>query len=109
MPYIKFNEKMKFDKLLNKLGKQDISNTGQLNYILTRVILLYLKQHGAKYATVNDILGALDGCSKEFYRRFVSEYENIKAQDNGDVYDECYDWLNELVDIFKESGDDDES
>jgi len=62
-------------------------SAGELNYALTKTIVQYLKDKGKSYATINDILGALEGAKLEFYRRVADEYENTKIWDNGDVYD----------------------
>lgn len=59
---------------------------GELNYVVTLVITEYLRTCGRSYQTINDILGALDGASKEFYRRVAAPYEDTKIVLNGDVY-----------------------
>lgn len=59
---------------------------GELTYLLTRTIQEYRDTNGDSYATFNDILGALDGCGREFYRRVVAPYEDTKIAENGDVY-----------------------
>jgi hypothetical protein len=41
---------------------------------------------------MNDIIGALEACKLEFYRRLVSHYEDIKIRSNGDVYPE-FPWM----------------
>lgn len=61
-------------------------NAGELNYQLTCVILEYVRKHGMKYQTLNDVIGALEGAKLEFYRRQVAEYEDKKIKENGDVY-----------------------
>lgn len=61
-------------------------NPGELNYELTSIINGYLLQHGMKYQTINDIIGALEGCKLEFYRRIAAPYEDTKITENGDVY-----------------------
>lgn len=62
-------------------------DAGELNYLLTMVCLKYLENNGKCYQTMNDIIGALEGCKLEFYRRTVAPYEDIKANTNGDVYE----------------------
>ena len=59
---------------------------GDLNYCLTKVANEYMRYHGVSYQTCNDVLGAFDGASKEFYRRVVAPYEDRKLEQNGDVY-----------------------
>lgn len=64
----------------------DPQTAGELNYLITIAARNYLNDKGLCYATINDILGALDGASKEFYRRVAAPYEDEKIKENGDVY-----------------------
>ena len=61
-------------------------SSGELNYILTLVVQKYLKNNGGTYRAINDVIGALEGCKLEFYRRTVIPYEDNKIKENGDVY-----------------------
>lgn len=62
------------------------TNAGELNYCLTMICKDYFKRMGGKYQQINDIVGTLEGCKLEFYRRVVSNYEDEKMKSNGDVY-----------------------
>lgn len=86
MPYIKQQERDELMNLLIKVVDLPADNAGQLNYILTTVIISYLNKHGKKYQTMNDIVGALEGAKAEFQRRVVAPYEDEKIRQNGDVY-----------------------
>lgn len=68
-------------------GWSGMKNAGELNYELTLTIIEYLDRRGISYQTMNDIIGALEGCKIEFYRRMISPYENQKIKENGDVYE----------------------
>ena len=59
---------------------------GELNYIITRAVVGYLRDVGLTYQTINDILGVLVAVQLEFNRRVVVPYEEKKCQMNGDVY-----------------------
>lgn len=63
-----------------------ILTSGELNFIITDTILEYLNVHELKYATINDIKGALIGVLDEFDARIVRPYEVLKAKENGDVF-----------------------
>lgn len=80
MPYISEKEK----EALDKSGPQ---SPGQLNFTLTKVIQFYLSRKGMSYTSFNDVIGALEACKLEFYRRVVTPYEENKMKENGDVYD----------------------
>lgn len=81
MPYIK------------KVRRQELSldgfspiTSGELNYVVTKTILDYLKLQGATYNTLNDIVGVLENAKQEFVRRVVVPYEDCKIFQNGDLY-----------------------
>jgi hypothetical protein len=63
------------------------TSAGELNYCLTSLCIEYLNQSKGRYQDYNDIMGALEGCKLEFYRRKVAPYENLKMLENGDVYE----------------------
>ena len=84
MPYIKQERR----KDLLKSG-HDMDGPGELNYIVTRILNLYVEQHGISYKSLNDVMGALEGAKMEFYRRVVVPYEEEKLNLNGDVYPIC--------------------
>lgn len=67
-------------------GNWEIHTPGELNYVVTLSIKNYMENKGLSYQTINDIIGALDGASKEFYRRVAAPYEDKKIEENGDVY-----------------------
>lgn len=83
MPYIKVNRR---DAVIPTFDDDLPQNAGELNYVITEIILGYYEMHGGRYQQINDILGALEGAKLEFYRRVASPYEDTKAEENGDVY-----------------------
>ncbi len=93
MPYIKKNERKKYEKAieeitlqLNLQGTNGFYPVGDLNYIITTILTKTLDRQGIRYQTLNAIIGALE-CSKlELYRRMISPYEDTKVETNGDVY-----------------------
>ena len=80
MPYIQNERKASLD-----LGN-NIENPGELNYILSLVLIEYLNSHGLSYNTLNDISGAMTESLAEFRRRIVLPYEDKKIKENGDIY-----------------------
>ena len=59
---------------------------GELNFVLTKKILEVISVWGEGYKTYNAILGVLEAVKLELYRRKISGYEDLKKQQNGDVY-----------------------
>ena len=88
MPYIKKEQKKKYKDilLLLKTNTDIISNPGELNYLVTKILQIYLIKNKLSYKTLNEIIGAIE-CSKiEFYRREIVKYEKEKIKENGDCY-----------------------
>jgi hypothetical protein len=90
MPYIDQGKRNKICPVLEgshkRIESEYLNCAGDLNYAFTVLAIDYIKRKGLNYQNINDILGALDGASKEFYRRMVSDYESKKAETNGDVF-----------------------
>lgn len=61
-------------------------SAGELNYLITNLLLTYEQVQGKSYQTYNDMVGALEGAKLELYRRRVAPYEDTKIATNGDVY-----------------------
>jgi Zn-dependent M28 family amino/carboxypeptidase len=83
MPYIKQEDRSKFEILI--ADAQMIENCGELNYVISKICLQYLKTKGMKYQNINDIMGALYGVQHELYRRVYANYEDQKVIENGDI------------------------
>jgi hypothetical protein len=87
MPYIKQEDRKKFDDVLKNLPVP--ANAGELNYLFTKIAINYFKfkePPNQNYQTINDIAGAFYGAAAEFTRRITESYENDKIANNGDVY-----------------------
>lgn len=82
MPYI-----TKEQRALLDARDEYPENAGELNYMLTKQIINYQDRMGLSYQVINDIIGALDNCKSEYYRRVAEPYENQKIIMNGDVYE----------------------
>jgi hypothetical protein len=85
MPYIKQEDRDKFEQLVKTMSLAEIKTAGELNYLITRLVHSFLGQHKESYQGYNDAIGALEGAKLELYRRNISGYENEKIELNGDV------------------------
>lgn len=93
MPYINSTERETYQECINYIvaelvGTAIHSNNiakGHLNYIVTAIIKRFIERTGLSYAIVNDMIGVLECCKLELYRRLLAEYEDEKIQQNGDV------------------------
>ena len=82
MPYITQEQRAN----LQKYVRPYLADVGELNYFITQLLLDYIRNNKISYQKCNDIIGVLECCKQEFYRRKIIEYENTKMKDNGDVY-----------------------
>ena len=83
MPYIDKKDRERFTEALSVLPSA--VTAGELNYLLTCICQQYVDDQKFCYQTLNDVIGALEGCKIEFYRRIVAPYEGVKIAANGDV------------------------
>lgn len=86
MPYISkgIREVMAAETLDGK--RPPPQTAGELNYLITLLVIQYIEVNGLNYQRLNDVVGALDGAKAEFQRRVVAPYEDTKIRENGDVY-----------------------
>ena len=86
MPYIKIEKRVKITPTDNIVDMRHIDCAGDLNYAFTMLAIDYIERQGLNYQNINNVVGALDNAKAEFQRRVVSDYEDSKAEENGDVY-----------------------
>lgn len=80
MPYVNAKARERIE------GYDTPQTAGELNYALTLTVLEYWNDSDQNYQSFNDIVGALEGCKLELYRRMIAPYEDKKIEENGDVY-----------------------
>ena len=61
---------------------------GELNFMITELLTMYIRNNSKSYSTLNDVIGVLECAKLELYRRVASPYEDEKMKLNGDVYHE---------------------
>jgi len=83
MPYISQDDRL--DLFTNDNGPEP-NHAGELNCLFTSIIIKYIDQHGLRYSTLNDVIGVLECCKLELYRRIIIPYEDRKIAENGDIY-----------------------
>ena len=81
MPYIPKKKRCDYN------FEGEITDVGELNYAITMICMIYLSGKQERYKIYNDIIGALECAKLEMYRRKVTDYEDIKKDEHGDVYD----------------------
>jgi hypothetical protein len=85
MPYIKQEDRNRFNAFTRSIDELEIKSPGELNYLITVLTHRYLNMKPESYQMYNDAIGALEGAKLELYRRHVAAYEDEKIRENGDV------------------------
>lgn len=80
MPYIKTERRKYVEETLRP------TNAGELNFLLSLIMRRYWVNSPHNYQILNDISGAMTESLAEFRRRIVSDYEDLKIKENGDIY-----------------------
>lgn len=90
MPYIKAEDRPRYDDLVEKLALKLLSindqmdRAGHANYVITSLLLAAFPNR--KYATMALVDGIINNVGREYYRRRATPYEDEKIRENGDVY-----------------------
>lgn len=79
MPYISAQDQEHFKELVSEIDMADIQTAGELNFLMTKLAVRYLRVNGSRYQQMNDVVGAFEGAKTEFNRRVVAPYETQKA------------------------------
>jgi len=83
MPYITKQQKDFIDYHLHIFTCVKKLSLGELNYAITKLLLSKIPENYNEY---NSLIGVLETCKLEFYRRAVAVYEDGKKEQNGDVF-----------------------
>lgn len=88
MPYVKERGWIdsRLEPLLREFEHDKGISVGEVNYMITQIILAWADSQGISYATLNSVMGVLSCVAREFYRRVVVPYEDKKCAENGDVF-----------------------
>lgn len=84
MPYIKSEEREKYQDLVEKLSDL-IESDGELNYVITLLMHKQIYKRGLKYQNLNNLIGALECAKLELYRKVIGGYEDQKILINGPI------------------------
>lgn len=90
MPYIAQERRRRYEEAIAALGAAiDVETPGgDINYIITRLLIGWMRKRGLSYAVLADAVGVMETAKLELYRRVAGPYEDRKIEENGDVYGE---------------------
>lgn len=83
MPYIKQERREALQAGL--VEAKDLS-AGDLNFLITGLLKMFLLSKPPSYENLNAAVGALECAKIELYRRIAAPYEDFKIATNGDVW-----------------------
>jgi len=88
MPYISQQRRPLYDEAIAALAAKLDAGTpgGDINYIITRLLVHWIRKRGLSYAVLADAVGVMETAKLELYRRVAGPYEDHKIEENGDVY-----------------------
>jgi len=87
MPYVKSEIRSMLASTIKAIEQNPPITVGDLNYVVTKTCLAFLKKNMiVNYQSYNDVIGALECCKLEMYRRAVAPYEELKIAEHSDVY-----------------------
>ena len=82
MPYIKKEDRIKMNKIVNLMEELEVSANGDLNYILFAFCKYNIKP---SYNNFKNFCGELRQCATEIERVLLAPYEDEKIKENGNV------------------------
>lgn len=85
MPYIPITRRELLDEYLLPVSKI-VQNEGELNYVITKLLILVYPKADEHYKDHNTVLGLLEAVKAEWIRRRMNDYEETRRHLNGDVY-----------------------
>ena len=85
MPYINQDSRQVYDSCADALAER-VTGIGDLNYVLTTLVLKWAERQDMSYGLLNAIIGVFECAKLEMYRRILTPYEERKRAENGDVY-----------------------
>jgi hypothetical protein len=85
MPYIDAAKRPDIDRWVTDGIMHGIKfdDPGTLNYVIAQLLQA---TDPRCYEDYNKLIGVLECCKQEYYRRVVARYEEEKLEENGDVY-----------------------
>lgn len=84
MPYIKQNDRKRFDVVLEK-QMPNIVTKGELEYCIFKLMHNFMFNKEQRYSTLHDCVYAAMHCADEFRRRYLDKREDEAIKENGDI------------------------
>lgn len=83
MPYIKQEDRNKFDIILDNI--KTIETKGELEYCVYKLMKIYMQDKEFNYSNLHDTVYSAVHCGDEFRRNFLDERENLAKSLNDKI------------------------
>lgn len=83
MPYIKQDQREKYDEVLDEL--LFIDSKGDLEYCIFKLLKIFMATRENRYSTLHEAVYSAQHCADEFRRRYLDVREDLAKEANGDV------------------------
>jgi hypothetical protein len=84
VPYIAPKRRSAWNVPIKKIV-YNLSGSGDLNYVVSRIVAGFIRSRDPSYDRINAAIGALECVKQELYRRLAAPYEDTKIAENGDI------------------------
>ena len=88
MPYIPQEDRNRLVPFGDPPSKGYPKHKGELNYVITQLMIEYVLDKGKSYQAISDAVAAANDAAAEFRRRVLDPYEDTCIERNGDVYED---------------------
>jgi hypothetical protein len=85
MPYIKIEDREKYNNITDEIANTEIETKGDLEYLIFSLMQKYMQYREKRYSILHDCVYAAMHCADEFRRRFLDKREDEARETNGDV------------------------
>lgn len=85
MPYIKQEDRDKYNEVSYEIINHKIETKGDLEYLVFLLMKQYMSNREMRYSTLHDCVYAVAHASDEFRRRYLDKREDEAKEANGDI------------------------
>lgn len=85
MPYIKKEDRDKYNEVSYEIINHKIETKGDLEYLVFLLMKQYMSNREMRYSTLHDCVYAVAHASDEFRRRYLDKREDEAKEANGDI------------------------
>lgn len=85
MPYIEPHLRERYNRFLKLIEQLMTTRPGHLNYVISKLVHIYIARRGISYSVINEVIGVLECAKQELYRQIAAPYEDQKKKENGSI------------------------